>query len=110
MPADYYITSPTYTWINEYPGRIPLFHADLYRLTGPEDVEDIGLLELFRAGGTVAVEWADHIEDLMPIQHLTLSMRATDDTLREIHVSACGGKMVTLLDKLNIWIEEQKWD
>jgi tRNA threonylcarbamoyladenosine biosynthesis protein TsaE len=109
VPADYYITSPTYTWINEYPGRMPLFHVDLYRLTAPEDVEDIGLAELFHAGGTVAVEWADKIGDLMPARCLTLSMQAADDTLREMRVSASGDKMVALLDKLKIWIKEQKW-
>jgi tRNA threonylcarbamoyladenosine biosynthesis protein TsaE len=109
VPADYYITSPTYTWINEYPGRIPLFHVDLYRLTAPEDVEDIGLAELFHAGGTVAVEWADKIGDLMPARRLTLSMQAPDDTLREMQVSARGDKMVALLNKLKVWIKEQKW-
>ena len=109
VPADYYITSPTYTWINEYPGRLPLFHADLYRLSTPEEIEDIGLPELFHAGGTLAVEWADRIEDLLPDRRLTVSMAIVDDSLRKIRVSAQGDKMVTILDKLNIWIKEQKW-
>jgi tRNA threonylcarbamoyladenosine biosynthesis protein TsaE len=109
VPADYYITSPTYTWINEYPGRMPLFHADLYRLTAPEEIEDIGLPEIFHAGGTLAVEWADRIEGLLPDRRLTLSMETVEDTLREIRVSARSDEMVTILDKLNIWIKEQKW-
>jgi len=109
VPVDYYITSPTYTWINEYPGRMPLFHADLYRLTAPEEIEDIGLPELFYAGGTLAVEWADRIEGLLPDRRLTLSMETVENTLRKIRVSALGDEMLTILDKLNIWIKEQKW-
>ena len=109
VPADYYITSPTYTWINEYPGRLPLFHADLYRLSAPEEIEDIGLPELFHAGGTLAVEWADRIEGLLPDRRLTVSMGIVDDALRKIRISAQGSEMAAILDKLSIWIKEQKW-
>ena len=47
IPDDYYITSPSYTLINEYPGRFFLYHVDLYRITDPIDIEDIGLYEIF---------------------------------------------------------------
>ena len=45
VPGEYYITSPTFTLINEYPGRFPLIHIDLYRLDDIRDLEDIGLDE-----------------------------------------------------------------
>ncbi len=109
VPADYYITSPTYTWINEYPGRLRLFHADLYRLTAPEEIEDIGLPELFHAGGTLAVEWADRVADLLPEGRLSLTMEIVGDTRREITIGARGIEMIDILDKLNAWIKEQKW-
>ena len=109
VPADYYITSPTYTWINEYPGRMPLFHADLYRLTTPQEIEDIGLPELFHAGGTLAVEWADRVADLLPADRLSLTMEIVDDTCRAIGLTARGRAMVELLDPLDTWIKEQKW-
>jgi tRNA threonylcarbamoyladenosine biosynthesis protein TsaE len=58
VPLSYAVTSPTYTLVNEYPGRLPFFHVDLYRLPAPVDPDEIGLRELFAEDGVVAVEWA----------------------------------------------------
>ena len=46
VPEDYPVTSPSYTLINEYPGRLTLYHVDLYRLAGVSDFEDIGLFDI----------------------------------------------------------------
>jgi len=63
VPTEYYITSPTYTLVNEYPGRCPLFHADLYRLERTADIEEIGLYDIIRKGeGVAAVEWAERLD------------------------------------------------
>ncbi|OQX24352.1 MAG: tRNA (adenosine(37)-N6)-threonylcarbamoyltransferase complex ATPase subunit type 1 TsaE [Desulfobacteraceae bacterium IS3] len=63
VPQEYYITSPTYTLVNEYPGRCPLFHADLYRLEGNADIEEIGLYDILQKGeGVTAVEWAERLD------------------------------------------------
>jgi len=51
------VSSPTFTIVHEYPGRIPLYHVDLYRLA-PEEVDDIGVDQLGEAG-VVAIEWAE---------------------------------------------------
>ena len=53
VPAEYYITSPTFTLINEYPGRLRLHHVDLYRIEDPTEIEEIGLHEIMgsRRGG-----------------------------------------------------------
>ncbi|MFO7643527.1 MAG: tRNA (adenosine(37)-N6)-threonylcarbamoyltransferase complex ATPase subunit type 1 TsaE [Desulfosarcina sp.] len=61
VPAAYVITSPTYTLINAYPGRLPFYHVDLYRLPQPADPEEIGLRDLFEETGVVAVEWAERL-------------------------------------------------
>lgn len=52
------VTSPTYALVQEYPSDPPLAHADLYRLSGAGDIEDLGLEELWEAGRVVAVEWS----------------------------------------------------
>ncbi|MBW1982720.1 MAG: tRNA (adenosine(37)-N6)-threonylcarbamoyltransferase complex ATPase subunit type 1 TsaE, partial [Deltaproteobacteria bacterium] len=46
VPESYYITSPTFSIVNEYPGRIPFYHIDLYRVAGDTEVEELGLVEI----------------------------------------------------------------
>lgn len=52
------VSSPTFTIVHEYPGRVPLYHVDLYRLA-PDEVDDIGVDQLGEGRGVIAVEWAD---------------------------------------------------
>ncbi|WP_022854015.1 tRNA (adenosine(37)-N6)-threonylcarbamoyltransferase complex ATPase subunit type 1 TsaE [Thermodesulfatator atlanticus] len=59
VPQDYYVQSPTFAIINEYPGRVPVFHVDLYRLE-PEDVFDLGLEELADQG-ILVIEWSEKL-------------------------------------------------
>lgn len=61
VPEGYDITSPTYTLIHEYPGRLPLAHIDLYRIHDEMDAEAIGLPEIMGTETVAAVEWADRI-------------------------------------------------
>lgn len=55
------IQSPTYVYLNEYQGRIPLFHFDLYRLKGVEDFINLGFDEFMSRGGVCAIEWPERI-------------------------------------------------
>jgi tRNA threonylcarbamoyladenosine biosynthesis protein TsaE len=67
------VTSPTYTLINEYPGRLTLFHVDLYRLAGGEDLDELGLEEILYGDGVVAIEWPDRLaEGELPADHLAV--------------------------------------
>src|SRR5438552_4532249 len=59
-------TSPTFVLVNEYRGRLPIHHVDAYRVSGPADMVDIGLLELIDSDGITIIEWADRISALLP--------------------------------------------
>ena len=104
IPADYYITSPTFTLINEYPGRLPLFHVDLYRLEGLSDFEDIGLDELLDDQAVVAIEWADRLPDAVFEASLSMTFEIIDDTSRKISIKASGQNEVVLIKALELKI------
>lgn len=80
------VSSPTYVLVQEYPGRVPLFHLDLYRMTEPtEELIDLGLEEML-AEGVVAVEWADRADDALPPDRLEVHLRPTGESVRIIEV------------------------
>ena len=72
------VNSPTFSLIHEYPGKIPLFHCDPYRLNSPEALYDLGFEEYFERGGVVIVEWANLVEDLLPEERLTITLKHYD--------------------------------
>ena len=61
-----HITSPTFTIVNEYEGRLPLYHFDVYRISDPDEMYEIGYDEYTNGDGVCVVEWAELIEDLFP--------------------------------------------
>lgn len=77
------VTSPTFTIIKEYMGKIPLYHMDAYRLE--ESDEDIGFEEYFNGEGISVVEWAQFIEDFLPKDVLSIEIKHIDTHRREIN-------------------------
>ena len=63
---DEYITSPTFTIINEYEGRLKLYHVDVYRIGSLEEMDDTGYEDYFFGDGVCLVEWAKLIDELIP--------------------------------------------
>ena len=100
VPDDYYITSPSYTLINEYPGRYPLFHVDLYRISDPMEMEDIGLYEILRNSGIVAIEWADRMEQEPLSDSINIHFELTGDKSRKICITAYDVKNADLLKNI----------
>ena len=102
VPDEYYITSPTFTLINQYPGRFPLFHIDLYRLDGISDLEDIGLDELLYDQAVIAIEWAEKMSPDLPAEHLAMTFKITDDDYRRISLIAYGHNIDNLIKALEL--------
>lgn len=64
VPEDEPVTSPTFALMNHYRGRCDLYHFDLYRLAGADDLEEIGFSEFVQARGIVVVEWSERADGL----------------------------------------------
>lgn len=98
----YYITSPTFTLINEYPGRCTLFHVDLYRIEDPFDYEDIGLYEILHGRGVTAIEWADKLPEDVISEFTGIHFEISGDESRNIDIIACGPENINLLKKIQL--------
>lgn len=111
VPADYDVTSPTYTLVHDYEGRIPLVHVDLYRLRDSRDAESIGLWDLLDSGAVVAVEWAERIEaDLWPEPNLQVCLMARDASSRRITLNGCGLGLDNLIKEVAAAFPDQQTD
>ena len=95
-----WVTSPTFVLIHEYPGRVPVYHIDAYRLAGPADAEALGVDELLFGDGVAIVEWADRIADALPDERLDIRLahRAADE--RQLTFQPQGARHQQLLAKL----------
>ena len=82
------VTSPTFTIVNEYEGRIPLFHFDMYRLPDADALFDIGWEDYLDRGGVCAVEWSEQVEDALPPDTVwvTLERCPDSDSMRTITI------------------------
>jgi len=83
VPMEVRVASPTFAVVQEYVGRLPFYHADLYRLHGPRDLDEVGLFER-GVDGLVAVEWAEVAEEEVPAGALWVSLETLDDGTRRV--------------------------
>jgi len=102
----YYITSPTFTIINEYPGRLCLFHVDLYRIAHLAELEEIGLEEILREDAVIAIEWAQKLPADALTDHFELRFNMIGANTRRIEVFAYGHPAVNLLRTLEIQFKD----
>ncbi len=79
------VTSPTYSLVNEYLGDTPMFHFDLYRLSGADELYDLGLDEYLDRGGVCMMEWSERVEGEIPFTH-RITIKTVDETTREITI------------------------
>ena len=78
------VSSPTFTIVNEYLGPRSLFHFDMYRLSGPEELFDIGWEDYLSRGAICAVEWSENVLGAFTGDEVTVRIRKLGDTRREI--------------------------
>ncbi|MEA1968533.1 MAG: tRNA (adenosine(37)-N6)-threonylcarbamoyltransferase complex ATPase subunit type 1 TsaE [Thermodesulfobacteriota bacterium] len=100
VPDNYYITSPTYNIINEYPGRIKLCHMDLYRLSTSDELEDLGFDEIVESNAAIIIEWPGIIDKALICFDIDITIRTDKNFNRKISLIGSGLKAEKLLKKL----------
>lgn len=99
---DGYVTSPSFIIANEYEGRVPILHVDLYRIVDSRELEDIGYRELFFGEGVALVEWPDRAPELLPPDRLRVRIDIEGESSRSFEVSGVGGGGAALLERLRL--------
>lgn len=90
-----HVTSPTFTIINEYEGRLPLYHFDVYRISSLEEMDDTGYEEYFFGEGVCLLEWAEVIEELIPSEAVWVTIEkdyTKDENYRKITIKTAEGR------------------
>ena len=94
------VSSPTFTIMKVYQGRLPLYHIDAYRLEGLH--QDLGFEELMEEDGVTVIEWPDYMADRLPEEYLRLDIVRISSSGRKIALRCCGAKYVQLMEELGI--------
>ena len=87
MAPDAEVSSPTFALVNEYDGKLPLWHFDMYRITSVEDVYSTGFFDYLEMGGVLAVEWSENITPALPKETVFVQIDRLSDTERKITVT-----------------------
>ena len=99
VPADRHVASPTFALVNEHPGRVPLVHADLYRVADARELEELGLTDAFDRAA-VAIEWLDRFPDAAPAERIELTIAIEPDGTRTLTFEPRGGRPASVLAAL----------
>ena len=97
LGVEEYAVSPSFVFIREYQGRLPLYHIDLYRIEGIEEVEGLGLEDYLHGKGVSVVEWAERGMSLVPREHILINMRYISYNKRSLSLMPRGERYMEML-------------
>lgn len=101
LEAGGHVSSPTFTLLREYPGRLPVYHFDLYRLSGGDELLELGFDEYAGGRGVVIIEWVDRALDILPPEWLRIDLVFGSEPLqREVVLTPYGGRYAQIVDRL----------
>lgn len=90
VPPQYYITSPTFGLLHEYPGRLTLYHMDLYRLADEDEIAALGFEDYIYGDGVTVIEWPDRLGSLLPEERLQIELSFLSDNARQAVITCHG--------------------
>jgi tRNA threonylcarbamoyladenosine biosynthesis protein TsaE len=100
VASEAWIRSPTFTLINEYGGRLPVYHIDLYRIETRSQLEGLNLSEYLYSDGVSLIEWFEHLPAGEVDEHLELRLAYANGAKRELTFTAHGERYERILEGL----------
>ncbi len=94
-------TSPTFVLVNEYPGDMPVYHFDAYRLRDEDEFQELGPEEYFESGGLTFVEWADRVASCLPTDRIEIQCEAVGETERRFTLSATSARLESAIHAID---------
>jgi tRNA threonylcarbamoyladenosine biosynthesis protein TsaE len=94
------VSSPTFTILKVYQGRLPLYHIDAYRLEGLH--QELGFEELMEDEGITVIEWPDYMIDQLPNEYIRIDIKRKSEFTRKFTIQAKGAKYVAMMEGLNL--------
>jgi tRNA threonylcarbamoyladenosine biosynthesis protein TsaE len=96
------VNSPTFIFVNEYRGRLPVFHMDMYQLNSAADAVELGVIDYLQRAkdGVMVVEWAERILEMLPEDLLRADLKIISDNERAIETATGGKKSAMLLREI----------
>jgi tRNA threonylcarbamoyladenosine biosynthesis protein TsaE len=98
LGIDGYVNSPTFTLVNEYAGRLPLYHMDCYRLENGQEAIAFGIEEYLYGDGVCVIEWYERIADILPAEWLKIRLAHVTEDERQLSFEANGTRFSELLE------------
>ncbi len=103
---DGYVSSPSFIVVNEYAGRVPILHIDLYRIHDTAEIEDLGYRELFFGEGVAIIEWAERAKEFLPDERLDIHISIDAPDRRTMVLYARGDRHARVKSTLlKLWRE-----
>ncbi|MBS4538098.1 tRNA (adenosine(37)-N6)-threonylcarbamoyltransferase complex ATPase subunit type 1 TsaE [Clostridium sp. D2Q-11] len=101
LDVDDYVTSPTFTIVNEYEGRFHVNHFDVYRIADVDEMYDIGYEEYVYSDSVTIIEWASMIDEILPEDRVEIKINKLQDDGREIKIEVKGKGNKELIKELD---------
>jgi tRNA threonylcarbamoyladenosine biosynthesis protein TsaE len=112
IPPEVPVTSPTFTLVGEYPGRVPLRHADFYRVESSARLADLGFDDLLDGEGVLVVEWPERFAHVLPRDRLWIRLEIRGESERLLRFEGTGERARALVGALSAHgaAREEAWD